>query len=581
MAEEILDTKRPSDVRVVVLIVIIYLFIVGLSSFFLVLKRDALQFHDRDYNYFIEQAARFTDPQMSKRFALNIEGYNFLGLQGIEGVKNLYHAIHAEYFRYTYVLLYAIFQNTLPIFLFYSMVFYSPILYFAFILFSQGNWAKRTSRVALIFTLFYVLFPATQNAVTADLRPRILFIPAWCLLVLAIYYDRPFIEKLIFFILLMGIREDGVLIGIFVIALNFLAGVARTGGNSGGLALPRRTPFSGINSVWKEILILLAIQVATFLAFLAFMNWGGYDRIDTQYDPRNIILSLLSSDMLFLLGGIFLVVILAMFLIGYFDWKKNRSPDKPLKRRQQFIYFLILLVYLGAILMTTVQLARWIPLWLTQVNMERSILHAMPGADTVSAMEIFVEVVTNPLTALPLYMFLLMLVLLEQSSFRKRVASQADLLMTLLYIIAVIAFAITTLATFPHQVIAWQQNIPQAQLVWDFTHRHDRIGANVLLDYDTYQAFYNFENILVYNRLPLWLFGRVDRPTQVEKHYYPQNKDVLIRYIAGENQHKRRMEFAVISQDSLENVLELALLAGVPVRQVDANGRYVVLKFGD
>jgi hypothetical protein len=180
------------------------------SSICLTLKRDALQFHTRDYNYFIEQAARLADPQMTKRFTLNIEGYNFLGQQGIEGVKSLYHAIHTEYFRYTYAVLYGIFHRTEPIFIFYSILFFLPILYFALIAFYEGG---NVWKQAFFFTLLYVLFPATLNTVTTDLRPRMLFVPAWIMVSLAIYFHRPFIEKLIFFVLLLSIREETILLG--------------------------------------------------------------------------------------------------------------------------------------------------------------------------------------------------------------------------------------------------------------------------------------------------------------------------------------------------------------------------------
>src|SRR5512133_3265834 len=113
-----------SGKRLIGFAVAVYLLMVILSVTCLVLKREGLQFHTRDYNYFIEQAARLTDPHLSKRFALNIEGYNMLGLQGIEGANSLIQAIHTEYFRYTYVILYAIFHATLPIYIFYSLVFF-------------------------------------------------------------------------------------------------------------------------------------------------------------------------------------------------------------------------------------------------------------------------------------------------------------------------------------------------------------------------------------------------------------------------------------------------------------------------
>ena len=77
----------------------VHLVVVAGSVLLLTIKRDSLQFYARDYTYFIEQAARLADPRLSNRFTLNIEGNNFLGLQGTEGVSTIYQAIHAEYFR--------------------------------------------------------------------------------------------------------------------------------------------------------------------------------------------------------------------------------------------------------------------------------------------------------------------------------------------------------------------------------------------------------------------------------------------------------------------------------------------------
>lgn len=205
--------------RLLVIVLVMYLLAALTSVYLMVLKRDALQFHTRDYNYFIEQAARLTDPGLTKRFALNIEGYNMLGLQGIEGVKNLYHAIHAEYFRYFYVLLYGVFRSVIPIYLFYSLFFFLPIPYYAALASSRS---KTAWKPVFLFTLAYIMLPTSFDAVTADLRPRVLYASAWCLAVLAVYFDRPFVEKLVVFSLLPFVREEGILLAAVVIALNFL-----------------------------------------------------------------------------------------------------------------------------------------------------------------------------------------------------------------------------------------------------------------------------------------------------------------------------------------------------------------------
>jgi hypothetical protein len=489
---------------------------VVVSTICLTLKRDALQFHTRDYNYFIEQATRLTDPQMTKRFTLNIEGYNFLGLQGIEGVKSLYHAIHTEYFRYAYAVLYGIFRRTEPIFIFYSVIFFLPILYFAFIAYQEGG---EVWKQAFFFTLLYVLFPATLNSVTADLRPRILFVPAWVLVSLAIYFHRPFIEKLIFFMLLLSIREEAILLGAIIIVLNFIH-------------------MQGKSGRWRQTFFWLILDICALGIFLAFMDWGEFDRVDVLYDPRNILVSLQRFYLPLMLGGGCLLVFLGWF---YF------------KRKGQLKNGLLLFIYIAAMLFASVQLARWLPSWYQQQSHQSH----------VTWKDISIEVLINPLTALPLYMGLLITVLLFGL-----LRGLGQKIMVTVLVGSCVLFATTTLITFPRQITTWKQNLPYTRLIWEFVHSHDRLQTDVLLDYETYQAFYTYENILVYNRLPLWL-------ALPGKRFYPDNKDALVRHI------QRRMEYSVVSQKSVKAILELAQMAGVPVTEVASNERYVILKFGN
>ena len=498
----------------IVLSLSIYILAVILSTSLMVLKRDALQFHTRDYNYFVEQAARLTDPNLEKKFALNIEGYNLLGLQGIEGVKSLYHAIHAEYFRYIYVILYAIFQNVLPLYIFYSLFFFLPIVYLAFL-------PHRDRRAHLFlwigFSLLYLLFPATLNSVTSDLRPRMLFASAWSLAVLAVVYRRPFAEKLVSLGLLMAIREEGILLALFVIALNFL--------------LMRGKP-----NRWRQTLIFLALVLAASGAFLAFMAWGEYQRVDNAYNPLNFLTTLLSDPRL--LASITLLLVTA--LAGLY-W---------IKKRFGFNAILLPAIYLGAVGLTGVQ-------WLRDTQRAFISLNAAQA----TFWEYFLAAITNETTALTFYIAILGLVLFWSST-----RGQPRRLLTALIAALAAVFAFTTVAYMPPQIAQWRLNLAPARLVWDFVDQHDRYQTSLLLDYATYQAFYNFDQVIVYNRLPLW-------DTVPEKRYYPQNKPAVALQI------KKGIQYAVIARESLPNVLELAEIAGVPASEYASNDRYIILKF--
>ena len=244
----------PSRKQKIILAGAVYICVVILSVSLHILKQDSLRFHPWDYNYFVEQAARLTDPRLADRFAMQIEGYNFIGLQGVEGVKSLYHAVHTEYFRYLYVLLYGIFADPLALYILYSLVFFLPILYFA-VLPHPHN--RQHAIILLLFALLYLVFPATLNAATADLRSRVLFIAAWCLVILSIYFERPFWEKSIWFLLLIGIREEGAVLGAIAILLNHLSLRGRPGR-------------------WMQTVTFTIMHLAGFILFLAFMRWGGF-----------------------------------------------------------------------------------------------------------------------------------------------------------------------------------------------------------------------------------------------------------------------------------------------------------------
>jgi len=504
----------PTRRQLITLSVAVYALAVILSINLLLLKRDALQFHTRDYNYFVEQAARLTDPNLAKSYTLNIEGYNMLGLQGLEGVKSLYHAIHAEYFRYTYALLYGIFRDTLPIYIFYSLFFFLPIVYLACL-----PLADRRAHLSLwlIFTSLYLLYPATLNAVTSDLRPRMLFAAAWCLAVLAVVYRRPFLEKLVFFGLLLTIREEGILLGLFVMALNFMLLKDR----------PER---------WPQTLVFLGLEIAVASAFLAFMAWGGYTRVDSAYNPLEFLRTLLSNPLLLTLS----LLVLLTAILGLL-W---------LKKRAGITTTILMIIYLGAVALTGAQWLR--DTWRAFLSLK---------AANASIWQYVLAALTNETTALVAYISILGLALAWYFS-----RDRARRTLTGLVAGLAVIFTLITAAYMPDQVSQWRQNLAPAQLVWDFAAEHDRYQTKVLLDYSTYQAFYNFDQVIVYNRLPLW-------DTIPEKRYYPQNKAAVAVQI------NKGIQYAVINRESLENVLDLARLAGVPTHEMDANDHYVILQF--
>lgn len=494
---------------------IIFAILVCFSTWMLVQKRDSLQFHTRDYNYFMEQAARITDNQMTKKFALNIEGYNMLGLQGIEGTKSLLHAIHNEYFRYTYVALYWIFQNTLVIYIFYSIVFLFPIIYLAL----QKDIGSIVGRRRLVFfTLLFVLFPAFTNTITADLRPRMLFVSAWCLIIFSIQLEKPFWEKFLFFGFLLFIREEGIILGLFIILLNFIKMKDR-------------------RERWLQTFVFVAADIFAFGLFLAFMNWGEYFRVDFVYDPIRLLNSFLTQNLSLVLCG-FALIVAAIIVV----WKKHKS---------QFNNLLLLLVYFIPVAITLIQVIRDASNWYNYAT----------EAGIFNYWDFYLQVISASGSSLFFYMILVFLVILFEY-LHKKYSSILQVILFILYLV----FLATTFVSTPKKISEMVSKIPNAKLVWEFKTNHDRYKTNVLLDYATYQAFYDFNKVIVYNRLPSTMVLPDDR-------FMPKSIPFLIPLL------QERMEYAVISRESKPTVEHLASLAGLPISEVAANDDYIIFKF--
>jgi hypothetical protein len=221
---------------------------------------------------------------------------------------------------------------------------------------------------------------------------------------------------------------------------------------------------------------------------------------------------------------------------------------------------MLLLVYSAAIAMTGFQSILDLTSWYTAQ------IPPLPdgGSESMSqltGMNLLIQALTWEKTSLVFYVAFLPLVLLWDYTHKNGYGR--TLLRSGLALLCVL-FAAITLFTLPSKIIEWNRQAKPAQLVWQFKSEMDRYHTDVLLDYSTYQVFYDCENILVYNRLPIGLADANNR-------FYPQNKSILVTAI------RNRMEYAVIGRESLATVRELAQLAGVPATEVASNERYVIL----
>ena len=102
-----------------------------------------------------------------------------------------------------------------------------------------------------------------------------------------------------------------------------------------------------------------------------------------------------------------------------------------------------------------------------------------------------------------------------------------------------------------------------AKLVHDLRAMTDPNQTHILCDYSTYQAFFDYENVYVYNRLPSHLI-----PDDRDRHY-PHNLPVLRQLI-------HHVEYVVISRESERDIRALLESTGTTPLGVE-NSRYTLL----
>lgn len=140
------------------------------------LTLQAMEFHTRDYTYYLQFAAKLLHDRLTPHYSLNPEGPNFLGFHGIDGEAGLHQAVHIEPIKSLDALVYAIFRTSTALIVWRSLLFFAPILYFLRV-FPTPTPSDR--RFAALFVLLYCLYPATPMAAVYDLRPFGLLAPAF------------------------------------------------------------------------------------------------------------------------------------------------------------------------------------------------------------------------------------------------------------------------------------------------------------------------------------------------------------------------------------------------------------------
>jgi hypothetical protein len=468
----------------------------------------SLEFHSRDYAFYAQFAARLLNPNLTNRYALQPEGYNFLGLVGTEGVYSLHQSLHLEPIKYAYAPIHQAFGGILAVFAVVAGAYFLPVLYLIFCDRSEKNVELA---FLLLAALLYLLYPSALETATYDLRPRLLLAAFFALAMLAVIYRRGLWEKAFTFGLIFLAREEALVYGPVVIAFNYV----RTADKK-----KRHLSTAALGAIW---MIALAITAWYF-------DWTGYAvKPDVNRD-----------EFIRLTPGMGLLILAVGLVMGTIFIVATR-------KRERFPAWTQILAY-GAV---------FVPLGVQTFSDARRLLER-----GYSRHEVFERVLLSPqmntYLIVPLWIFLIVL-WHSISQHRLRVWFNLSLALLLVFCIR------TDFHYIPPRYDQYVQAARAAEIVFATRQSTDRTSTHILTDYVTYQAFYDYEHALAYNRLPTDLL-------KGEQRYYPKNVETVKTLLAEET------EYVVISESS-ERTMDplLAELAITPLeRRVD--GGYVVMK---
>jgi hypothetical protein len=188
--------------------ILLWLGISAISWYLIALKYWALDFHTRDYAFYTEFIIKWSKPASEQFYTINPGGYNFLGVNAVDGCDGFYQWIHLEPIRFFQAFIYQVFQSIHAVFIFNALVVCSPVL-------AMGLWLKKSTAgywEKIIWVLFFILFPATLLAAGYDNRPS-MFLGVgyfWILYFLLATHHKW--GQYISFLLLFTIREEALIL---------------------------------------------------------------------------------------------------------------------------------------------------------------------------------------------------------------------------------------------------------------------------------------------------------------------------------------------------------------------------------
>jgi hypothetical protein len=499
--------KSTAKRKYLVLVLIGYVLICSIAAVYSYLKFKSLNFHPRDFPFYLQFAAKLGDQNLTNQYSLNPDGHNFIGFYGTEAEDNFHQALHLEPVKYLYPLFYKVFKAP-GLFLFSALIFFSPMVYFAFIHFKTR---ENSHWIVLFFTILYIFTTLSLEAASLDLRPFAFLGPVFVMLIFSIHFDRPLWEKILFFNCLLLIREEAMI-------LTF-----------GVLLYTAAKEYSQSKKLYLAKIFTVNWLVWVGLVFL-YYGWTGYAFINYVSHLQGI------TRGKFIPAGIGFVLLFALIYLCLFIIKK---------RNQQLFSSLFMLLTYSLI---------FIPVFMA----------FFPLFSFSNLGYFFILFHESPRFNILFITFLVFLVLVWDLFLRNR----GEIVLKSITVIIMGYFIFTTGQATYARFRKYAAGGKQAEIVFSIRENTDKYKTGILCDYNTYQAFYDYENVFCFNRLPSYMISGADR-------YYPDNIEVLKQLI------KEKVDYVVLALKGKEIAANRKISNILNLNKIPAyasNEKYIIYK---
>jgi hypothetical protein len=200
---------------VAALIIFLYGLLVLATTYFFDLKKDALDFHTRDYAFYMETYARAFDSSRTSNLSIQPEGKNMFFMFGTDGAHGVHATIHFEPIKYAFSAVYQI-AGVEGVFITFSALFWFPVIYTYIALRRFGL------RRALLSVVTYVLVPWGIVWAARDVRPITLLAPSIAILSIGLLARRPPWELCVATLFLFSIREEAIIFSLPLIVVAYV-----------------------------------------------------------------------------------------------------------------------------------------------------------------------------------------------------------------------------------------------------------------------------------------------------------------------------------------------------------------------